>query len=187
MKIQTSIKSKLNGILLGAALAALGAVAGTGAVGLDQAYVAQPVIQMLIGSVNGPGLAFRRRRVDGFEFAVRRGTTGGEHGVNVIPVPFGVFQAAHEVAGDFYDAFTFGQDGKLGLVDANLINADNPFGMNPDDPAGQDDILINSNIVHLPINQPVTALLRSQDVLHDFAVPQFRVKMDLVPGLDQVA
>jgi serine phosphatase RsbU (regulator of sigma subunit) len=27
-----------------------------------------------------------------------------------------VFQAAHEVAGDFYDAFTFAQDGKLGLV-----------------------------------------------------------------------
>ncbi len=76
-----------------------------------------------------------------------------------------------------------GEDGKLGLVDANLINADNPFGMQPDDPAGQDDVLINSNIVHLPINQPVTALLRSQDVLHDFAVPQFRVKMDLVPGL----
>ena len=25
--------------------------------------------------------------------------------------------------------------------------------------------------------------LRSLDVLHDFAVPQFRVKMDLVPGL----
>ena len=77
-----------------------------------------------------------------------------------------------------------GEDGKLGLVDANLINADNPFGMQPDDPAGQDDVLINSNIVHLPINQPVTALLRSQDVLHDFAVPQFRVKMDLVPGMN---
>ena len=27
------------------------------------------------------------------------------------------------------------------------------------------------------------ARLRSTDVLHDFAVPQFRVKMDLVPGL----
>ena len=26
-------------------------------------------------------------------------------------------------------------------------------------------------------------LLRSKDVLHDFTVPQFRVKMDLVPGM----
>ena len=37
--------------------------------------------------------------------------------------------------------------------------------------------------MHLPVNKPVKALLRSTDVLHDFAVPQFRVKMDLVPGL----
>jgi cytochrome c oxidase subunit 2 len=29
----------------------------------------------------------------------------------------------------------------------------------------------------------VQTLLRSKDVLHDFAVPQFRVKMDLVPGM----
>ena len=76
-----------------------------------------------------------------------------------------------------------GEDGILGLSNGKLITVDNPFGLDVDDPAGQDDVLVNSNIVHLPIGQPVTALLRSQDVLHDFAVPQFRVKMDLVPGL----
>ena len=32
------------------------------------------------------------------------------------------------------------------------------------------------------MDRPVKVLLRSKDVLHDFAVPQFRVKMDLVPG-----
>lgn len=76
-----------------------------------------------------------------------------------------------------------GKDGILGKVDPTQVTANNPFGMIEDDPAGQDDVLIDSSVVHLPINQPVTALLRSQDVLHDFAVPQFRVKMDLVPGL----
>lgn len=76
-----------------------------------------------------------------------------------------------------------GQDGILGRTDGKLITVDNPFGMVDSDPAGQDDVLVESNIVHLPVDQPVTALLRSQDVLHDFAVPQFRVKMDLVPGL----
>jgi cytochrome c oxidase subunit 2 len=76
-----------------------------------------------------------------------------------------------------------GKDGVLGKVDATLVSADNPFGMIAEDPAGHDDVLIDSNVVHLPIDQPVTALLRSQDVLHDFAVPEFRVKMDLVPGL----
>jgi cytochrome c oxidase subunit 2 len=76
-----------------------------------------------------------------------------------------------------------GEDGALGTVDSRHISADNPFGMNPDDPTGQDDILVASNEVHLPIGRPVKLLLRSQDVLHDFAVAQFRVKMDLVPGL----
>jgi cytochrome c oxidase subunit 2 len=75
-----------------------------------------------------------------------------------------------------------GDDGELGLVDARNISPDNPFGMVPDDPNGQDDRLVFSNEVHLPVNQAVQALLRSKDVLHDFAVPQFRVKMDLVPG-----
>jgi heme/copper-type cytochrome/quinol oxidase subunit 2 len=60
---------------------------------------------------------------------------------------------------------------------------DNPFGMSPNDPAGNDDVLITSNELHLPIDRPVKLLLRSKDVLHNFAVPQFRVKMDLVPGM----
>ncbi len=76
-----------------------------------------------------------------------------------------------------------GEDGILGTTDAKRMSVDNPFGIIDDDPNGQDDILINNNAVHLPVGQPVTALLRSADVLHDFAVPQFRVKMDLVPGL----
>ena len=75
-----------------------------------------------------------------------------------------------------------GEDGVLGTIDTRHISYDNPFGMNPDDPNGQDDILVSSNEVHLPIDRPVVALLRSDDVLHNFAVAQFRVKMDMVPG-----
>jgi len=76
-----------------------------------------------------------------------------------------------------------GEDGKFGAVEARYVSQSNPFGMEVDDPDGQDDVLINSNEVHIPIDQPVKVLLRSTDVLHDFAVAQFRVKMDLVPGL----
>ena len=76
-----------------------------------------------------------------------------------------------------------GADGKLGSVESQFVNDTNPFGMDPDDPAGQDDILVASPIVHLPVNEPVQMLLRSKDVLHNFTVAQFRVKMDLVPGL----
>ncbi|MBZ9612432.1 c-type cytochrome [Rheinheimera maricola] len=76
-----------------------------------------------------------------------------------------------------------GADGKLGEVDSRLVSDQNPFGINSADPAGQDDILIQRNELVLPLDKPVKVLLRSKDVLHNFAVPQFRVKMDLVPGM----
>jgi len=75
-----------------------------------------------------------------------------------------------------------GEDGRLGTVDTKKINIDNPFGINEDDPYGQDDVLIPGNELHIPIGQAVKFNLRSKDVLHNFTVPQFRVKMDLVPG-----
>jgi cytochrome c oxidase subunit 2 len=76
-----------------------------------------------------------------------------------------------------------GNDGVLGAVDARFVGPDNPFGMSPTDSNGLDDVLIASNELHLPLDRPVKVLLRSKDVLHNFAVPQFRVKMDLVPGM----
>ncbi len=76
-----------------------------------------------------------------------------------------------------------GADGQFGQVEQKLISRENPFGLIPEDPAGQDDVLVSSPIVHLPVNTPVKLLLRSKDVLHDFAVAEFRLKMDLVPGM----
>jgi cytochrome c oxidase subunit II len=75
-----------------------------------------------------------------------------------------------------------GKDGRLGTTDARNISADNPMGLNPKDPNGQDDIIVQSDDLHLPIGKPVKVLLRSVDVLHDFYVPEFRAKMDMVPG-----
>jgi cytochrome c oxidase subunit 2 len=98
-----------------------------------------------------------------------------------VPKDAAVFEA---VGQQWNWSFRFpGKDGKLGTVDARYITDKNPFGMNPDDPDGQDDVLVASPELHLPLGRPVKALLRSIDVLHDFAVPQFRAKMDLVPGL----
>ncbi|HWJ06656.1 MAG TPA: c-type cytochrome [Steroidobacteraceae bacterium] len=76
-----------------------------------------------------------------------------------------------------------GADGVLGAVDTSLISVDNPFGMDLNDPRGQDDVLVPGAELHLPLDRPVKVLLRSKDVLHDFTVPQFRVKMDMVPGM----
>lgn len=81
-------------------------------------------------------------------------------------------------------AFRFpGRDGVLGTANVGHITPENPFGINPRDPHGRDDILITGGELHLPVNQPVKMLLRSKDVLHDFYVPQFRARMDMVPGL----
>jgi cytochrome c oxidase subunit II len=76
-----------------------------------------------------------------------------------------------------------GADGKLGTADNRLVTYENPLGVNPDDPDGQDDIIIEAGELHLPIDKPVKMLLRSLDVLHDFYVPEFRAKMDMVPGM----
>ena len=75
-----------------------------------------------------------------------------------------------------------GKDGKLGTSNVRLINDDNPFGVDPNDANGQDDLLIDGEDLHLPLDKPVKMLLRSIDVLHDFYVPEFRAKMDMVPG-----
>ena len=81
-------------------------------------------------------------------------------------------------------AFRFpGEDGVLGTAAVAHMTADNPFGINPRDPYGRDDVLIETNELHMPIGKPVKMVLRSKDVLHDFYVPQFRAKMDLVPGI----
>jgi cytochrome c oxidase subunit 2 len=93
---------------------------------------------------------------------------------------------AHEVEAigqQWHWSFRYpGSDGEFGQVDPLLISVDNPFGMDPGDLKGQDDVLVASPQMHLPLDMPVKVLLRSKDVLHNFTVPQFRVKMDLVPG-----
>ena len=36
--------------------------------------------------------------------------------------------------------------------------------------------------LHVPLGRPIKLLLTSQDVIHDFFVPAFRIKTDVVPG-----
>jgi cytochrome c oxidase subunit 2 len=45
-------------------------------------------------------------------------------------------------------------------------------------PAGRSEI----DELHVPVGRPVKLLLTSQDVIHDFFVPAFRVKTDVLPG-----
>ena len=76
-----------------------------------------------------------------------------------------------------------GADGVLGTSDIRNITPDNPLGLNPSDPAGQDDLVVEFGDLLLPIDRPVKLLMRSVDVLHNFYIPEFRAKMDMVPGM----
>ncbi len=76
-----------------------------------------------------------------------------------------------------------GPDGKFGRLDPSLVNAPagNPLGIDPNDPAGRDDIVVP--ILTVPVDRPVELLLRSQDVIHNFFVRELRLQQDSVPGM----
>ena len=38
------------------------------------------------------------------------------------------------------------------------------------------------NALHLPVGRPIQLIMTSEDVIHDFSVPAFRVKHDVLPG-----
>ena len=41
---------------------------------------------------------------------------------------------------------------------------------------------VTSTELHLPVNQPVHLMLQSEDVVHGFFVPNFRIKQDIIPN-----
>ena len=50
-------------------------------------------------------------------------------------------------------------------------------------PAGQGGKPVTSDQLYLPAGRPVKFNVRSKDVIHDFWVPEFRMKIDAVPGI----
>ncbi|MEB3299027.1 MAG: cytochrome C oxidase subunit II [Candidatus Sericytochromatia bacterium] len=52
----------------------------------------------------------------------------------------------------------------------------------PDNKLDTADDIVTIDRLHVPVNKVVHFQLRSKDVLHDFAVPVFRLKQDAVPG-----
>lgn len=74
-----------------------------------------------------------------------------------------------------------GADGVFGKTSSELIGPGNPPGLDPNDPAGKDDIT-TINQFHIPVHKPVIVRLSSKDVIHSFALPVMRVKQDAIPG-----
>ncbi|WP_242922326.1 cytochrome c oxidase subunit II [Pontibacter liquoris] len=74
-----------------------------------------------------------------------------------------------------------GADGKLGVANYTLIDATNEFGVDFNDKASLDDFMPME--LHVPKGRPVLLKIRARDVIHSVFLPQFRLKMDAVPGM----
>jgi cytochrome c oxidase subunit 2 len=77
-----------------------------------------------------------------------------------------------------------GADGILGKTDFRLMNdANNVMGLDWNDPAAKDDIIVENGEMHIINLRPVQLVINSRDVIHDVGLPHFRMKMDAVPGI----
>jgi cytochrome c oxidase subunit II len=77
-----------------------------------------------------------------------------------------------------------GADGILGKTDFRLMNdANNVMGLDWNDPAAKDDIIVENGEMHIINQRPVQLVINSRDVIHDVGLPHFRMKMDAVPGI----
>ena len=74
-----------------------------------------------------------------------------------------------------------GPDGQLGAKNFRLISGSNPIGQDWKDEKNLDDF--HPGEIVLPKGKKVRVRITSQDVLHNFYLPHFRVKMDAVPGM----
>lgn len=74
-----------------------------------------------------------------------------------------------------------GPDGKLGSRNYKRITGTNPLGQVWEDQANLDDF--QPNEIVLPKGKKVRVRITARDVLHNFNLPHFRMKMDAVPGM----
>ena len=75
-----------------------------------------------------------------------------------------------------------GLDKELGPYDLeHLVKGENNFGQDLTKETSFDDYQ-SENQLTLPVNRAVNVILRSQDVIHAFYIPEFRVYQDMVPG-----
>lgn len=78
-----------------------------------------------------------------------------------------------------------GEDGIFGRADPKLVDQAelNFIGLDKNDPASEDDIVLPQGLLVLPAGRETRIRLRSLDVIHSFFVAPFRVKRDAMPGI----
>ncbi len=80
-----------------------------------------------------------------------------------------------------WNAHYAGADGAFGDTHLHLVGPGNPLGLDRSG-AGADDV-VAANRIPLIKDRPVMIQLSSKDVIHSFGLPNFRVKMDAIPGM----
>ncbi len=74
-----------------------------------------------------------------------------------------------------------GPDGQFGKREIGLFSPSNQLGLDYNDPAAKDDIVVSGEL-HVPVDRPVIIELSSQDVIHNFCLPHMRMAQDAIPG-----
>jgi cytochrome c oxidase subunit 2 len=75
-----------------------------------------------------------------------------------------------------------GKDNEFGKQEMRLITPTNPWGIDPNDAKGKDDIS-TLNELHVPVQKPVIVYISSKDVIHSFKVIALRITQDAIPGM----
>lgn len=75
-----------------------------------------------------------------------------------------------------------GFDGTIGPRNYKLTTPINGLGIDFSDPSSWDDQMASEIVI--PVNQPVRFQITSKDALHSFYIPDFRVQMNAVPGMN---
>ncbi|TLY53717.1 MAG: hypothetical protein E6K55_07485 [Gemmatimonadetes bacterium] len=127
----------------------------------------------------------RRGRVD----LVRREVSGASG-------PEGLLYAREYARRSDLDDHPRGHHGGARPHQQPLLGPDHPIGVHAkqfewqvtypgaDGKLGTADDFTVRNQLHVPVGRPIVVQLSSEDVIHSFYVPQFRVRQDVVPGMD---
>jgi len=74
-----------------------------------------------------------------------------------------------------------GPDGVFGKQNVAYLSSSNPLGINPNDPAGKDDV-VSKNEMHLVNFRPAVIDISAKDVIHSFSLQHMRMCQDAIPG-----
>jgi len=90
----------------------------------------------------------------------------------------------HVVAEQFaWNVHYPGPDGQFGRTEIGRIAAENPIGLDRNDPNAKDDIT-TINQLTIPVDRPILIHLSTKDVIHSFSLFEMRVKQDAIPGMN---